>query len=98
MRGIIYCNTLETGLAEFKKIIEDYAGIGITCNKPIVNANQARVTFNNGDDWTVVRATEGSARGHACNVAYIDRMIPDDFVETIIMPTIKAFPYYFFIL
>lgn len=93
MRGIIYCNTLETGLAEFKKIIEDYANIGITCDKPIANANQARVTFDNGDNWIVVRATEGSARGHACNIAYIDRMIPDDFVETIIMPTIKAFPY-----
>ena len=93
MRGIIYCNTLETGLGQFKKIIEDYASIGITCDKPVTNTNQARVTFSNGDNWIVVRATEGSARGHACNVAYIDRMIPDDFVETIIMPTIKAFPY-----
>jgi hypothetical protein len=92
MRGIIYYDKLETGLAEFKKIIEDYANIGITCDKPVANANQARVTFNNGDEWIVVRATD-SARGHSCNVAYIDRMIPDDFVETIIMPTIKAFPY-----
>ena len=57
MRGIIYCNTLETGLAEFKKIIEDYANIGITCDKPVANANQARVTFSNGDNWIVVRAT-----------------------------------------
>ena len=93
MKGIIYCDKLETGLGQFKKIIEDYANIGITCDKPVANANQARVTFNNGDEWIVVSATEGMARGHACNVAYIDRMIPDDFVETIIMPTIKAFPY-----
>ena len=93
MRGIIYCDKLETGLGQFKKIIEDYANIGITCDKPVANANQARVTFNNGDEWIVVRATEESARGRSCNVAYIDRMIPDDFVETIIMPTIKAFPY-----
>lgn len=92
MRGIIYCNKIETGLGQFKKIIENYANIGITCDKPVVNANQASVIFNNGDEWIVVRATE-SARGHSCNVAYIDRMIPDDFVETIIMPTIKAFPY-----
>ena len=35
MRGIIYCDKLETGLGQFKKIIEDYANIGITCNKPI---------------------------------------------------------------
>ena len=27
------------------------------------------------------------------DVAYIDRMIPDDLVEKVIMPTIKASPY-----
>lgn len=92
MKGIIYCNKIEAGLEQFKKIIEDYDTIGIKCEKPRVSANQAFADFDNGDRWTVVKATDG-ARGYACNVAYIDRMIPDDFVETIIMPTIKAFPY-----
>ena len=92
MRGIIYCNKLETGLNQFKQIIEDYAKIGIKCEKPIVNANQGIVKFNNGDEWTVVRACE-NARGHSCNIAYIDRMIDKELVETVIMPTIKAAPY-----
>lgn len=48
--------------------------------------------FDNGDEWIVVKATDG-AKGHTCNVAYIDRMINDDLVEKVIMPMIKASPY-----
>lgn len=92
MKGIIYCDKLETGLQQFKKIIEDYNRINIKCDKPVTTANSARVIFENGDEWIVVKATDG-ARGYACNVAYIDRMINDDLVEKVIMPTIKAFPY-----
>ena len=92
MKGIIYCNKIETGLEQFKKIIEDYNAIGIKCEKPKVSANQAFTDFDNGDRWTVVVVGE-SARGHACNVAYIDRMINDDLVEQVIMPTIKALPF-----
>ena len=92
MKGIIYCDKLETGLQQFKKIIEDYNRINIKYDKPVATANSARVIFENGDEWIVVKATDG-ARGHACNVAYIDRMINDDLVEKVIMPTIKAFPY-----
>ena len=92
MKGIIYCQKLETGLEQFKKIIEDYNGLGIKCEKPKINANLAFTDFDNGDRWTVVKATDG-ARGNSCNIAYIDRMINDDLVEKVIMPTIKAFPY-----
>lgn len=92
MKGIIYCSTLKIGLEQFKKIIEDYSYLGIKCDKPKVNADQAFVNFDNGDKWVVVKANE-SARGNSCNIAYIDRMISDELVETVIMPTIKAFPY-----
>lgn len=92
MKGIIYCKKLETGLDWFDKIIEDYNTIGIECEIPKVSANQAFTDFYNGDRWTVVVASE-SARGHACNVAYIDRMINNDLIEQVIIPTIKAFPY-----
>ena len=92
MKGIIYCQKLETGLEQFKKIIEDYNTIGIKCEKPRVSVNQAFIDFDNGDRWIVVRAGD-NARGHSCNVAYIDRMIDNKIVEEIIMPTIKAAPY-----
>ena len=49
--------------------------------------------FDNGDNWIVIKATGDNVRSHSCNVAYIDRMIPDNVVEAIIMPTIKASPY-----
>lgn len=92
MKGIIYCQKLETGLEQFKKIIEDYNRLGIKCEKPKINANQAFTDFDNGDRWVVAHANE-NVRGNSCNIAYIDRMIDEELVETIIMPTIKAAPY-----
>jgi hypothetical protein len=92
MKGIIYCQKLETGLDQFKKIIEDYNRLGIKGEKPKINTNLAFVDFDNGDRWVVMRANE-NVRGNVCNIAYIDRMIDEELVETIIMPTIKAAPY-----
>lgn len=93
MKGIIYCEKFETGLAEFKKLVESYKKIGIeVINKVNATTNTVSADFTNGDYWLVTKATDG-ARGRACNIAYIDRMIPDEFIEQVIMPTIKAFPY-----
>ena len=93
MKGIIYCEKFETGLAEFKKLVESYKKIGIeVINKVNATTNTVSADFTNGDYWLVTKATDG-AKSYTCNVAYIDRMINDDLVEKVIMPTIKAFPY-----
>ena len=39
-----------------------------------------------------MRAGE-NARGHRCNVSYIERSIPEDVVQYIIKPCTTAFPY-----
>lgn len=91
MKGIIYCNKIEAGLEQFKKIIEDYNAIGIKCEKPRVSTNQAFADFDNGDRWTVTRINNGL--GQRCNIAYIDRNINDEDIDKIIMPTITLPPY-----
>ena len=91
MKGIIYCNKIEAGLEQLKKIIEDYNAIGIKCEKPRVSTNQAFADFDNGDNWVVTRINNGL--GQRCNIAYIDRNINDEDIDAIIMPTITLPPY-----
>lgn len=93
MTGIIYCNKLEAGIEQFKKITDDYKKIGIEiAGKIKTTSSTVDVTLTNGDYWMVVKASE-SAKGRSCNVAYIDRMIDEKLVDEVIMPTIKAAPY-----
>lgn len=91
MKGIIYCNQIEAGLGQFKKIIEDYDAIGIKCEKPRISTNQASTNFDNGDSWVVTRINNGL--GQRCNIAYIDRNISNEDIDEIIMPTIILSPY-----
>ena len=90
MRAIIYCQEINTGMNKLNDIIKNYERINIE------TTNIKRITktsvFKNGDEWTVTIANDGS-RGRACNIAYIDRNIDEEIVQTIIMPTIKAYPY-----
>lgn len=57
-----------------------------------MTSHSATIYFKNGDIWTMANAKD-SARGHCCNVSYIQRSIPIDIVEQIIKPCTKAFPY-----
>ena len=96
MKGIIFCNELETGATQLKEIVGSYRSIGINLSEKVGMGNKYEkalmAKFDNGDEWTVVKATDG-AKLYTCNIAYIDRMINDNLVEKVIMPTIKAFPY-----
>ena len=93
MRGLIwYSYQKDIGLKQFKRICDGYKRLNIACNRSYENSVQIFAEFENGDVWQVVPATDTS-RGHACNVAYIDRSIPKITIDTIIMPCIKAPPY-----
>jgi hypothetical protein len=94
MRGIVYCSSFERGVQQLEQIIRDYEAMGITYDfrnyrRGITTCS---VEFINGDYWKVVTASD-RARGNYCNIAYIDRNIPTDIIETVIMPTIKRKPY-----
>lgn len=93
MKGIIYCKNIDTGIDKLNSIMKNYERINIeTTNIKRIAKNSAFVVFKNGDEWSVAIANDGS-RGRACNIAYIDKNIDEEVVQTIIMPTIKALPY-----
>ena len=94
MRGIVYCSSFERGVQQLEQIIRDYEVMGITYDfrnyrRGITTCS---IEFINGDYWKVVTASD-RARGNCCNVAYIDRNISIEIIETVIMPTIKGRPY-----
>ena len=93
MKGIIYCQEINKGMNKLQDIIDDYAKTNIeTTNIKRMTKTSAFIVFKNGDEWTVAIANDGS-RGRACNIAYIDKNIDEEVVQTVIMPTIKALPY-----
>lgn len=93
MKAIIYCQEINTGMNKLNDIVKNYERINIeTTNIKRITKHSAFIVFKNGDEWTVTIANDGS-RGRACNIAYIDRNIDEEIVQTIIMPAIKAYPY-----
>ena len=45
-----------------------------------------------GDCWKAVK-TNDFARGYCCNISYIDKTIPENIVNEIIIPATKCYPY-----
>ena len=92
MRGIVYGKTFQRAEKQLTEIFKDYKKMGIEPNLLRKSHYNFSVEFSNGDYWVAVGAGD-SARGRACNIAYIDREIDENTVRCIIMPTIKSFPY-----
>lgn len=92
MKAIIYCQEINTSMNKLNKIMKNYERMNIKTAITRGSRNSAFIVFKNGDEWTVVIANDGS-RGRACNIAYIDKNIDKEVVQTVIMPTIKALPY-----
>lgn len=94
MRGIIFGVTYKKALEQFNKIVNDYQTLydQDVINTISVGNNRAQVTFTNGDYWRTAIASD-SARGLACNIAYIDIDIDPFTIETIIKPAMKFRPF-----
>ncbi len=92
MKAIIYCQEINIGMNKLNDIMKNYERMNIETAITRGSRNSAFVVFKNGDEWTVAIANDGS-RGRACNIAYIDKNIDEEVVQTVIMPTIKALPY-----
>lgn len=93
MKGIIWRNSINSENAErlFYQLITNYEFIGITGK---IIKSKLRMSFyaGNGDTWEVVSAVE-SSRGRKCNISYIERGIPDEIVQHIIIPCTVALPF-----
>lgn len=93
MRGIIWAYLSEGANEQLFKIEEQYARMGVKPIQRVVNKSAGSwISFDNGDVWRVVRASD-SGRGHSANVSYIDRRISQEVINTIIKPATKAMPY-----
>lgn len=94
MRGIIFGATHKKALEQFNEIVNNYQtlyGQDVIVHMS-VDKNRAQVAFTNGDYWRTAIASD-SARGLACNIAYIDIDIDPLTIETIIKPAMKFRPF-----
>ena len=92
MEGIIWYKTKQKGLDQFDELINNYAKVNIGVLAIRDNHLETYIRFLNDDVWKAVPATDHS-RGRACNIALIDSDIDEEIVYTIIMPTVKSYPY-----
>lgn len=82
------------GIEKLKKIISDYEKLNIQLIQPLkISKCLTTAKFSNGDIWQVVIASSNTARGHRCNIAYIDYDIPDQNIEEVIKPIVTLPPY-----
>ena len=92
MKGIVWSYITNDGIEQLLKIEKEYNRMGIETQKKVISTHQSYIIFDNNDIWSVVRASD-NGRGHATNISYIDRRIPQNVINTIIKPATKAWPY-----
>lgn len=93
MKGIIYGSTKDVAYKKLDEIYNNY--IKYTFNTAIKitkTLSEYSIIFDNDDIWIACTSSEYQ-RGRACNIAYIDKTIPEETIQTIIMPTLKCQPY-----
>ena len=92
MKGIVWGSTIERAERQLQQIIENYRIIGYTIDTYRKGKTQLNVLFNNGDYWIALGASE-SARGHCCNISYIDTLIDAQIIDDVIRHCTRAYPY-----
>ena len=94
MKGIVWGNNFQIAKNKLKEIEEQYERLGY---RPLTkrNSNSSNVyelVYANGDMWRAVSAKE-NVRGYRANVSYIDKSIPNYFIDTVIKPVTVSLPY-----
>lgn len=77
MKGIIYyaAGHRQLALNKLNELINRYEQVKIFPSEYQLTSKHGNyVKFENGDIWKIIRACD-NARGHRCNVAYLDRAI-----------------------
>ena len=94
MRGIVWGSSFQIAKNKLKEIEEQYERLGY---KPLTKrngnaSNTYELVYDNGDYWIACSAKE-SARGHKCNISYIDVQIDPEIIDRIIKPCTTSGPY-----
>ena len=90
---IVYKNNSAQANEILERMVQDYQQMGIKCichHRQKIGYSWAK--FDNGDYWKVIRASD-NARGHKCNIIYVERSIDWDVYQTIVMPMAINHPY-----
>ena len=92
MIGIIYYYDVMAGLAKLTEVANAYLRSGIKTEVTNKKINSKSIKCSNGDTWTVMQAISDNIINQACNIAYIEKRIPEGFVKQYIIPTVKLPP------
>lgn len=88
MIGTIWGRTQERACKELEIIKNRY----LTYGEILTEIKKNSFKTQSGDYWVAVKTNE-YARGYRCNISYIDKTIPEDIVNEIVIPATKAYPY-----
>lgn len=88
MKGIIWGRTSTSAIDKLDQIAAQYEQLHIY---PI-SKNEYNIIYENGDYWRICLGNTFS-RGYKCNISYIDNSIPNEIIETIILPSTTRPPY-----
>lgn len=71
MKGIVWGKTLDRANEKLAEIVEKYLQMRHKIIEQKNTKHHTAILFDNGDYWQAIRASD-NARGHKCNVSYID--------------------------
>ena len=92
MKAIVwYDKYFETAKEFIKTQIEKYKIMGIE-GRIIETKSFFRFYADNGDLWQTASSRE-SSRGMKCNISYVEKSIPEEFINCVIKPCTVAYPY-----
>ncbi len=93
MKGVIwYWVNQSSAIDELRAMAQRYKKQGIDVVTFITSKYQPHVIFANGDIWKVLAARD-SSRGQKCNISYISRRIPQEWIHNIVEPNTMEMPF-----
>lgn len=95
MTGIVWGRTQERANEELERVKDQYLANG----RVLTSIKKDSFQTQEGDYWKAVKAND-FARGYLCNISYIDKTIPEDIINEIVVPATRSYPFqglnYFF--
>ena len=92
MKGIVWGKTFTSAIDKLDQIVAQYEQLHIYPIRIIKSKNEYSIVYENGDYWRTCCGNT-SSRGYKSNISYIDMNIPNEIIETIILPCTTSSPY-----
>lgn len=92
MIGIVWGKTFASAVDKLDQIAIQYKQLHINPIRITKSRTEYIITYENGDYWRACYVNT-SSRGYKSNISYIDMNIPNEIIETIILPSTTSPPY-----